>query len=97
MKHNDAADELREFIDDPKHPERSRTWLAGILGISQAAVSQWLATENPTRPDTRHRGTIERLTGIPADAWLTAEERAEERERERRVRTLLKTGSTDGR
>jgi transcriptional regulator with XRE-family HTH domain len=47
--------------------------LAYALGISQQAVSNW--TRGVNVPSTVHRIAIEKLTGIPADAWLTEEER----------------------
>lgn len=97
MKTLDPVERLRAFIDDADHPERSRTWLAGLLGISQAAVSQWLVAENRKRPDAEHRALLERITGIPAASWLTDEEREDARALERRVRGALKATGTDGR
>jgi hypothetical protein len=99
MKHSSPVAQLRAFLSDPEHPERTRTWLADILGISQAAVSQWLATDRKARkrPGESHRAILEQLCGIPASAWLKAEERAEERDRELRLRAVLAATGTDGR
>lgn len=90
MKPKHPRDRLRAFLDDPTHPERSRTWLAGILGISQAAVSQWVAAKEPTRPDDTNAAALERLAGIPADDWLNDVERAKKRRREAALRALAK-------
>jgi transcriptional regulator with XRE-family HTH domain len=47
--------------------------LAYALDITPQAVSNW--TRGRERPSPVHRIAIEKLTGIPADAWLTEEER----------------------
>lgn len=61
---------------DPANPARrySQGRLALALGVSQPAVSGWASGK--TRPETHHmRRAIERLLGIPADDWMTPEER----------------------
>lgn len=50
--------------------------LAAATGRDRSTVWRWLATRRPTRPDEAARRILERLLGIPADAWLTHRERA---------------------
>lgn len=52
---------------------RSQVWLAGLLGVGQPAVSGWVSGRY--RPDHQFRRALDRLLGIPADAWMTAAER----------------------
>ena len=52
----------------------SQTRLAARLGVSQPAVSEWIAGN--TRPSAHLRTAIEMLVGIPAGEWMTAEERS---------------------
>lgn len=52
----------------------SQTRLAYRLGVSQPAVSEWVA--GTTRPTAHIRTAIEALVGIPASAWMTRDERA---------------------
>jgi predicted transcriptional regulator len=89
------AQRLREFLDDDEHPERSRTWLGKILGISQAAVSQWIVEEPTARPSEKHRVAIERIAGIPAEAWDTPAERTERRKREAAISAAVKSTGTE--
>lgn len=49
--------------------------LARKLRVTQQAVYNW--THGFGRPDIRHRKAIEKLTGVPAGAWLSDDERAE--------------------
>lgn len=86
----DPVSLLRAYLEDPAYPERGQTWLADLLGISQAAVWQWLHTGN--RPLQQHREALERLAGIPADSWLSAEERAAKRAMDERLSALEITG-----
>lgn len=67
---------LELWLDADK--SRSRTMIARALGITQPAVSNWL--RGVSRPEHVHRFALERLCGIPALDWDTAEER-ERRER----------------
>lgn len=69
--------------------ERTQSAVGALLGVSQSAVGQWLA--DTTRPSTRLRQAIERLTGIEADAWETREERREREALEARLTSA--TGS----
>ncbi len=48
--------------------------LASAIGVTPAAVSQWIA--GYTAPSRKNAATLERLTGIPAGAWLADVERA---------------------
>lgn len=50
--------------------------LAKATGRDRSTVWRWLAVKNPTRPDEASRRILERLLGIPADAWMTAADRA---------------------
>jgi transcriptional regulator with XRE-family HTH domain len=92
-----TADRLRQFIEDPAHPERSGTWLARILGVSQAAASHWMHGKYP--PAEVHRAALAKLTGIPAVAWMTRAERKRAariaREVEKAVEPLSPATSTE--
>jgi transcriptional regulator with XRE-family HTH domain len=50
--------------------------LARATGRDRSTVWRWLAVRHPTRPDEASRRILEKLIGIPADAWLTPRERA---------------------
>lgn len=50
----------------------SQAELARRLGVSQPSVSEW--TRCRSRPETHLRLAIERLLGIPAGDWMTADE-----------------------
>ncbi len=63
-------------------PEMTAAELARKLRVTDQAVYNW--THGFGRPGIKHRRAIERLTGVPASVWLSAEELAE-REPERAV------------
>lgn len=63
---------LNEWLKANGH---NQSWLASMLGISETAVSKWCRTEPTARPSAHHRVAIERITGIPADSWMTTAER----------------------
>lgn len=65
---------LEKWLEDPEHPERSQEKLGKILGVTQAAVSQWKLGK--ARPDPDLRGPLEQITGIAAVDWYTEKERA---------------------
>jgi len=65
--------------------------LARATGRDRSTVWRWLATSHPSRPDEASRRILERLLGVPADAWLTAAERAALA----RVAPLVATGTDD--
>ena len=50
--------------------------LARATGRDRSTVWRWLSVRHPTRPDEASRRILEKLIGIPADAWLTPRERA---------------------
>lgn len=50
--------------------------IAAATGRDRSTVWRWLAPRRPTRPDEAARRILERLLGVPADAWLTPGERA---------------------
>ncbi len=47
--------------------------VARQLGAAPATISRWL--DGTTRPEPHLRAALERLFGIPADAWMTDDER----------------------
>ncbi len=53
--------------------------LARRIGVSPAAVGQWLA--GATAPSRDNAAAIETITGIPASAWVDDIVRAREAER----------------
>ena len=65
--------------------------LARATGRDRSTVWRWLARQHPSRPDEASRRILERLLGVPADAWLTAAERAALA----RVAPLVATGTDD--
>lgn len=54
---------------------RTQAWIAARVGVTQQNVSVWLSGR--CRPSVIVRMKLERLAGIPLDAWLTLEEREE--------------------
>ena len=59
--------------EDPKR--RNQTEIAKALDVKASTVSRWVSGD--ARPDDgAMRTAIERLTGIPAVTWKTADERA---------------------
>ncbi len=56
-------------------PAMSQRDLADALGVTPQAVSAWVSGR--ARPGSVHREAIERITGIPAESWLTTKERRE--------------------
>lgn len=48
--------------------------VARRVGVSKQVVSRWVAGD--TRPEPERRALLESEFGIPAEAWLTPEERA---------------------
>jgi transcriptional regulator with XRE-family HTH domain len=55
-------------------PRGAQTKLARDLGVSKPSLSAWV--NGHARPEHHHRVVLERLTGIPADAWMTESERS---------------------
>ena len=53
--------------------ERSGADLAVELGVTTSNVTQWVG--EVIRPRDHMRRAIERITGIPCESWMTAEER----------------------
>lgn len=51
----------------------SQRWLAGALGVSQGAVSEWV--RGITRPLLAPTLALRALLGIPLEAWMTERER----------------------
>ena len=68
------SSQLERWLADPAHPERSQEKLGEILGVSQAAVSQW--KRGKARPDPDLRRPLQVLTGISALDWYSPDERA---------------------
>ncbi len=60
-------------------PPTTVTELAHKIGVSHAAVSQWLA--GVTAPSRKNAAAIETLTGIPASAWIDDATRKVEKKR----------------
>jgi transcriptional regulator with XRE-family HTH domain len=69
-----AAEALRKLCS-PAPEQKTQQQIADDLGVKQQAVSLWM--RGITRPGLTTRLAIEQLTGIPADAWMTAEDRKE--------------------
>ena len=65
--------------------------LARATGRDRSTVWRWLAPRHPARPDEASRRLLEALLGVPADAWLTAAERAALA----RIAPLVATGTDD--
>jgi len=61
-------------LGDALSPKLTQKALAQALGVTPQAVSSWVVGR--ARPSPPLRAAIERITGIPADAWLTDQERA---------------------
>lgn len=74
-------------------PTRNQTTLAELLEVKQPTVSAWL--RGRARPDALQRELIEARTGVPTDAWFTAEE-LEAVRRARRCRARSTRTLTDG-
>lgn len=62
-----AISELRETR------RLNQRWLAGVLGVTQGAVSEWV--RGISRPTVGNALALHKLFGIPLDAWLTDGER----------------------
>jgi transcriptional regulator with XRE-family HTH domain len=60
------------MAEDPS--KRTCTALARALGVSRVAVSNWV--HGKAKPDVLHRPGLRSITGIEAEAWEDAEERA---------------------
>lgn len=54
--------------------DRRQSILASWLEVTQPLVAAWLM--GAARPSARLREALERVCGIPTDAWLTDKERA---------------------
>ncbi len=52
---------------------RSQRWLARLLEVGQSCVSLWVRGQ--CCPDNVHIEALRVVAGIPADAWLTDEDR----------------------
>lgn len=59
---------LDEWIDEHGH---SQQHVADLLGVSRKLVNEIINGRAPISPDTALR--LERVAGIPADAWLRYE------------------------
>jgi transcriptional regulator with XRE-family HTH domain len=62
---------LKSYIESKRGLNQSQ--LARKLGISQPSVWAWLV--GASRLEEPRRRVLERITGIPADDWLTTKER----------------------
>jgi transcriptional regulator with XRE-family HTH domain len=69
-----GTEQLREFVA-PKPRTMSQKKLAQLLGVSQQAVSQWVA--GVVNPGAANQAKLEQLAKIPRNAWLTDDELAE--------------------
>ncbi len=76
---NDAPGRFRRFIDEARKSDATLTdqRVAGILGVSPAALSSWL--NRRVVPKWSYRRAIERWTSgvVRALDWETPDERAE--------------------
>ena len=64
-----AGRRLREWMaGDGDRPASSQADIAKMLGVTQQAVSQWVAGERT--PGLVHMRELERLTGIVAWDWI---------------------------
>lgn len=52
--------------------KRTQAWLARVLDVTPAAVSQWCSGSK--RPDVVQRETLEAITNIQTAAWLNEKE-----------------------
>ena len=80
-----------EAVDAIRSRGLTHSDLARATGRDRSTVWRWLAPRHPARPDEASRRILERLLGIPADAWLTHRERAALA----RVAPLAGTGTDD--
>ena len=64
--------------ESPKH--RTQTAIGLACGASPSTVSRWLSGDMRPEPGVM-REAIERLTGIPHDAWKTVDERRDDESR----------------
>lgn len=63
---------LLAYLAEPTR-RRTHRWLAGILGVHYGAISEW--RRGLGRPSVPNALCLQKLAGIPLDAWLTDEER----------------------
>jgi hypothetical protein len=63
---------LIAYLEEPTR-RRTHRWLAGILGVNNGAISEW--RRGLGRPSVPNALCLQKLAGIPLDAWLTAKER----------------------
>lgn len=64
---------LCALLAKPPTPTLTQTWLAGVLGVDQSAVSHW--TRGAARPDAPLRLVLQAILFIPVDTWLTEDEK----------------------
>lgn len=69
--------------------ERGQSAIARALGISQAAVRQWVA--GIARPGQAYRIALQELTGVAATDWELPEEK---RALERTLKRIARSSST---
>jgi hypothetical protein len=72
MTETPGRDALVAYLEGD--PSRSQRWLARLLRVGQSCVSLWV--RGRCKPDYVHILALQRVAGIPQEAWLTEEDRA---------------------
>ena len=78
-----GVQKLKRWMAAGSRRERGQTAIGRMLGVSQPAVRAWCTGES--RPEPPYREALERLAGIPLQAWELPEERADREAREQRI------------